>query len=76
MLKPVLLSGLLFVCFAAIAEESGSPYQKWCTRSAEVEKVAAVQREEFIQECIDTLEEADRNPDKSSGRKRKGDDEG
>ena len=76
MLRPVLLSGLLMLSFTALAEEADSPYKKWCSRSADVEKVTPEQREDFIRECIDKLVEADRNPGKSGGRKRTGEDEG
>ena len=76
MLKTIALCGLSIVGMSAQATVSDSPYTRWCARSAAVEKVAPEQREEFIQECIDTLEEADNNPGKASSRKRKEDDEG
>jgi hypothetical protein len=40
-------------------DNAGEEYRNWCTRSAEVEKIALTERQEFIQDCIDTLVDAD-----------------
>ena len=55
-------------------QEVESQYTGWCTRKATAEKIPADDREDYIQECIAALSEADKNPD-SSGRKRKRGDE-
>lgn len=46
-------------------DDAGEEYRNWCKRSAEVEKIALSERPEFIQECIDTLVDADKRPDDS-----------
>lgn len=46
-------------------QEVGSEYRNWCSHSADAEKLSAIDRENYIQECMNSLVEADRNPDRS-----------
>ncbi len=73
MLKSILICCLAVVAIPVIAveEDDGAQYRGWCTRSAKADKVAADEREDYIRECMSTLAEADRNPDRSR-RKGKG----
>ncbi len=76
-----MLGHFLFLCLAVTAvpawaaEEDGAQYRGWCTRTAAADKVPAAEREAYIRDCMESLAEADRNPDRS--RKRDdGDNEG
>ena len=56
---------------------TGSEYEGWCSYLADSEKIEASRREDYLQECINSLEEADSKPDLAkSKRKRSGDDDG
>ncbi|RLW63385.1 MAG: hypothetical protein B6D71_10300 [gamma proteobacterium symbiont of Stewartia floridana] len=67
MYKLLLTSCLILICMPLIADkdDAGEEYRSWCTRSAEVEKIALTERPEFIQECIDTLVDADKRQEDS-----------
>ncbi|GAB6040305.1 hypothetical protein [Endothiovibrio diazotrophicus] len=63
---------LLLVAVAAQAADSDSPYAGWCARSASVEQVPAAEQEAHVARCIESLEEADRNPDKGKKKDEEG----
>ncbi|MBW9258075.1 MAG: hypothetical protein K1566_02920 [Candidatus Thiodiazotropha sp. (ex. Lucinisca nassula)] len=67
MYKLLLTSCLISTSMPLIAgkDDAGEEYRNWCTRSAEVEKITLTERPEFIQECIDTLVDADKRQDDS-----------
>ncbi len=77
-----MLRNFLFCCLAAAAvpalaaeEKEGEQYRGWCTRSAMADKIPLDEREDYVRECMSSLEAADRNPDRTrrKGKKDEGD---
>jgi len=56
-------------------KEGESQYKGWCTRNATAEEIPADDREDYIQECIASLAEADKNPESSSRKRKRGDED-
>ena len=79
MYKPYLLA-LWVVCAGmsmAADDEAGSEYRNWCSHSADAEQLSGSEREDHIRECMNSLAEADRNPDRTERKgEREGDDDG
>jgi len=77
-----MLRTFFFCCLAVAAvpvlaaeEEDGAQYRGWCTRSANADKVADDERDDHIRECMSSLAEADRNPDRSRRKAKDGGDD-
>lgn len=71
MLKVLTTCCLVLTCLPVLAnkQEAGEEYRNWCTHSAKAERIALDDQAEFIQECIDTLVEADNNHEGSDKRR-------
>ena len=66
----VLLLSAVTSTVAAEPTRADSLYAKWCDRQSGVERVPPEERARHIAQCVEALEEADRNPD--AGRRDKG----